>query len=124
MISDEMKYRLLKLLQQDPNLSQRAIAKEMGISLGKVNYCLHALIDKGIIKAKNFYKNKKKSAYAYYLTPKGLDVKARVTLQFLQIKLDEHERLKIEIEEVRKEAEKLNDQDIGLADRISKERLS
>jgi MarR family transcriptional regulator, temperature-dependent positive regulator of motility len=124
MISDEMKYRLLKLLQQDPNLSQRAIAKEMGISLGKVNYCLHALIDKGIIKAKNFYKNKKKSAYAYYLTPKGLDVKARVTLQFLQIKLEEHERLKIEIEEVRKEAEKLNDEDIGIADRISKERLS
>lgn len=124
MISDEMKYRLLKLLQQDPNLSQRAIAKEMGISLGKVNYCLHALIDKGIIKAKNFYKNKKKSAYAYYLTPKGLDVKARVTLQFLQIKLDEHERLKIEIEEVRKEAAKLNDQDIGLAERTSTERLS
>ena len=57
MINDELKYHLLKLLEQDPNLSQRAISREMGISLGKVNYCLHALIDKGIIKAKNFYKN-------------------------------------------------------------------
>ena len=124
MISDEMKYRLLKLLQQDPNLSQRAIAKEMGISLGKVNYCLHALIDKGIIKAKNFYKNKKKSAYAYYLTPKGLDVKARVTLQFLQIKLDEHEKLKLEIEEVRQEAAKLKEYGILQTDQISKGRIS
>ena len=124
MISDEMKYRLLKLLQQDPNLSQRAIAKEMGISLGKVNYCLHALIDKGIIKAKNFYNNKKKSAYAYYLTPKGLDVKARVTLQFLQIKLDEHERLKLEIEEVRQEAAKLQDQGTVQTEQISKGRLT
>ena len=124
MISDEMKYRLLKLLQQDPNLSQRAIAKEMGISLGKVNYCLHALIDKGIIKAKNFYNNKKKSAYAYYLTPKGLDVKARVTLQFLQIKLDEHEKLKLEIEEVRQEAAKLQDQGTVQTEQISKGRLT
>ena len=63
MISDELKYHLLKLLESDPNMSQRAISKEMGISLGKVNYCLHALIDKGIIKAKNFYKNKNKTLF-------------------------------------------------------------
>ena len=120
MISDEMKYRLLKLLEQDPNLSQRAIAQEMGISLGKVNYCLHALIDKGIIKARNFYRNKKKTAYAYYLTPKGLDVKARVTVEFLQMKLQEHEKLKIEIEEIRQEAAKLKDNNISLSEQLSK----
>ena len=124
MISDEMKYRLLKLLEQDPNLSQRAIAKEMGISLGKVNYCLHALIDKGIIKAKNFYKNEKKSDYAYYLTPKGLDVKARVTLQFLQMKLAEHEKLTIEIEEVRREAAKLKEHHIHHTEQVTKGPLS
>lgn len=104
MISDEIKYRLLKILEHDPKLSQRAIAKEMGISLGKVNYCLHALIDKGIIKAKNFYKNDNKAAYAYFLTPKGLDEKARVTVNFLQSKLKEYDNLKTEIEEIRKEA--------------------
>ena len=115
MISDEIKYRLLKLLENDPELSQRAIAREMNISLGKANYCLHALIDKGIIKAKNFYRNNNKSAYAYYLTPKGIDEKARVTLKFLQRKLDEYEALKTEIEEIRKEAATIrNNADVDL----------
>ena len=109
MINDEIKYHLLKLLEKDPELSQRAIARQMGISLGKVNYCLHALIDKGIIKAKNFYRNSNKSAYAYYLTPKGIDEKARITLRFLQSKLDEYETLKSEIEEIRKEAAAIRD---------------
>ncbi len=122
MINDEMKYRLLKLLEQDPNLSQRAIATEMGISLGKVNYCLHALIDKGVIKAKNFYNNKKKSAYTYYLTPKGLDEKARVTVKFLQYKLREHERLTNEIKEIRQEAAKLNKEDYIVKEQITEGR--
>lgn len=104
MISDELKYHLLKLLESDPNMSQRAISKEMGISLGKVNYCLHALIDKGIIKAKNFYKNKNKTAYTYFLTPKGMEEKGRITYRFLQAKLTEYDKLKTEIEEIRKEA--------------------
>ena len=104
MISDELKYHLLKLLESDPNISQRAISKEMGISLGKVNYCLHALIDKGIIKAKNFYKNKNKTAYTYYLTPKGLEEKGKITFRFLQSKITEYENLKTQIEEIRKEA--------------------
>ena len=122
MINDEMKYRLLKLLEQDPNLSQRAIATEMGISLGKVNYCLHALIDKGVIKAKNFYNNKKKSAYTYYLTPKGFDEKARVTVKFLQYKLKEHERLTNEINEIRQEAAKLNEDDYGIKEQFTEGR--
>jgi len=104
MLNDELKYHLLKLLESDPNLSQRAISKEMGISLGKVNYCLHALIDKGIIKAKNFYKNKNKTAYTYYLTPKGFEEKGKITFRFLQAKISEYEKLESEIEEIRKEA--------------------
>ncbi len=108
MITDEIKYRLLKLLEQDPELSQRAISKEMGISLGKVNYCLHALIDKGTIKARNFYRNNNKKAYAYYLTPKGLEEKTRVTVNFLQSKIVEYENLKLEIDEIRKEAKRNN----------------
>lgn len=110
MISDELKYHLLKLLENDPNLSQRAISQEMGISLGKVNYCLHALIDKGIIKAKNFYKNKNKAAYTYYLTPKGLEEKGKITFRFLQAKISEYEKLKTEIEEIRKEATALKNE--------------
>ncbi|MGD8926319.1 MAG: MarR family EPS-associated transcriptional regulator [Thioalkalispiraceae bacterium] len=109
MINDELKYHLLKLLENDPNMSQRAISKKMGISLGKVNYCLHALIDKGIIKAKNFYKNKNKTAYTYFLTPKGMEEKAKITFRFLQAKLSEYEELKTEIEEIRKEASQLSD---------------
>lgn len=108
MITDEIKYRLLKLLEQDPELSQRAISTEMGISLGKVNYCLHALIDKGAIKARNFYRNNNKKAYAYYLTPKGLEEKTRVTVKFLQSKIAEYENLKLEIDEIRKEAKRKN----------------
>lgn len=104
MISDEVKYHLLKLLEQDPTLSQRAISREMGMSLGKVNYCLKAMIDKGIIKARNFYKSKNKSAYSYLLTPKGIEEKSKITMKFLQIKLNEYENLKNEIEEIRKEA--------------------
>lgn len=100
-------------------MSQRAIASEMGVSLGKVNYCLRALIDKGILKAKNFYKNTNKSAYAYFLTPKGIDEKARVTVKFLQAKLEEHERLTLEIEEIRTEAAKLKEQGGDTAKSIS-----
>ena len=110
MINDELKYHLLKLLEQDPNLSQRAISKEMGISLGKVNYCLRALIDRGIIKAKNFYKNENKTAYTYFLTPKGIEEKAKITLRFLQYKINEYENLKQEIEDIRKEAAALTNE--------------
>ena len=78
-ISDENRYRLLKLLEENPEISQRQLAKEMGISLGKVNYCLKALIEKGIIKAKRFKKSDNKKAYTYLLTHKGIDDKARIT---------------------------------------------
>ena len=104
MLSEEVRYRLLKLLEPNPHLSQREVAKELGISLGKVNYCLRALSDKGWIKAANFKNSRNKSAYMYLLTPRGIEEKTRVTARFLQFKMREYELLKSEIEEIRDRA--------------------
>ena len=103
-MQDEIAYKLLKLIEAEPHLSQRDIAQKMGVSLGKTNYCLKALIDKGFIKLQNFYKNKKKSSYIYFLTPKGLEEKAAVTYRFLQRKIKEYENIKVEIESLKNEA--------------------
>lgn len=103
MLTDETRYKLLKQLEQNPNTSQRTLAKELGISLGKVNYCLNALIDKGMIKAGNFKKSEHKSKYLYQLTPKGIEHKTQVTARFLKRKLAEYDELQEEIEQLRKE---------------------
>jgi EPS-associated MarR family transcriptional regulator len=103
-LTDEYRYRILKLLEADPHASQRRIADELGISLGRVNYCLKALIDKGLVKANNFRHNTNKRTYLYLLTPKGIDEKTRVTLQFLKVKLNEYESLKRELEVLEREA--------------------
>jgi len=108
-LKDEITYKLLKLIEDEPNLSQREIAQKMGVSLGKTNYCLKALIDKGFIKLQNFYKNKKKSAYIYFLTPRGIEEKAAVTYRFLHKKLKEYESIKQEIESLKVEADELKD---------------
>ena len=106
-LTDELRYQLLKHLEQNPEMSQRQLASELGISLGKANYCLKALIDKGWVKAANFRKNPNKLQYGYLLTPKGIDEKARVTLRFLKSKQQEYETLQKEINELRKEAANL-----------------
>jgi EPS-associated MarR family transcriptional regulator len=106
MLTEEVRYRLLKLLEPNPHLSQREVAKELGISLGKVNYCLRALVEKGWIKATNFKNSRSKAAYMYLLTPRGFEEKARVTARFLQRKVREYEALKTEIEQLRHEAER------------------
>ncbi|WP_237055935.1 MarR family EPS-associated transcriptional regulator [Microbulbifer sediminum] len=103
MPSDEYSYRVLKLLSQNPHLSQRDLAKELGISLGKVNYCLKALIEVGLVKAKNFKNSRNKQAYAYLLTPQGIEEKTKITVRFLNSKLAEFQALKSEIETLRKE---------------------
>ena len=103
-LTEENRYQLLKLLEQNPSLNQRELAKAMGLSLGKTNYCLNALIEKGLVKAANFKRSKTKINYAYFLTPKGLDEKARVTMQFLKRKQQEYETLVKELEELQKEA--------------------
>jgi EPS-associated MarR family transcriptional regulator len=95
--------RLLRLLEARPELSQRDLAREMGISLGKVNFCLKALIDTGFIKVQNFRNNRNKLSYAYLLTPRGIESKASITVQFLKRKIAEYEALKAEIEQLQRE---------------------
>ena len=104
MLSDEYRYKILKQLESNPEISQRELASELGISLGRVNYCIQALIEKGLVKANNFRNSKNKKGYAYLLTPRGIEEKARITVQFLKIKIAEHEELKKEIKNLRQEA--------------------
>ncbi|MBW1705282.1 MAG: MarR family EPS-associated transcriptional regulator [Deltaproteobacteria bacterium] len=99
----EIRYRLLKVLSQDSNLSQRDMAKRMGISLGKVNYCLSELAKKGLIKVNRFKSAKNKIPYTYILTPTGLEEKARLTVTFLKSKLSEYEEIKRQIKELASE---------------------
>jgi EPS-associated MarR family transcriptional regulator len=106
MLTDEVRFKLLKLFEANPKLSQRDVASELGISLGKVNYCLRALVDKGWIKATNFKNNKNKAAYTYLLTPRGFEEKTRVTARFLRTKVREYAALKTEIEQIRVEADR------------------
>ncbi len=94
---------IFRLLNEKPKTSQRKMAKELKISLGKVNYCLNALLDKGWIKVKNFKNSKNKLAYAYILTPKGLEAKTQLTLYYLRKKTKEYEELKHTIEILHKE---------------------
>jgi len=105
-LNDETRYRLLKLLEARPELSQRELARELDVSLGKANYCLRALVEKGLVKAKNFQASKNKRAYAYYLTPKGAQEKARVTARFLKRKVAEYQELKEEIRRLKQEVGK------------------
>ena len=102
-ISEENRYKLLKLLHENPEMNQREIAKELGLSLGKVNFCLKALIEKGLVKVGNFSRSPNKKAYAYLLTLNGMEEKARVTFNFLERKQNEYESLKTEIEELKAE---------------------
>jgi EPS-associated MarR family transcriptional regulator len=102
-MTEDSHYKLLKLLERNPQASQRELAAELGVSLGKVNYCLKALIDKGHVKARNFKNADNKAAYLYLLTPKGIRAKARITSAYLQRKLGEYESLRAEIEELQAE---------------------
>ncbi len=104
MLSDEYRYKILKRLEADPDVSQRALAGELGISLGRVNYCIQALVEKGLVKVNNFRASKHKTGYVYLLTPKGIEEKARITIEFLKIKLAEHEELTREIASLQREA--------------------
>jgi len=104
MLSDEIRYHILRELERDPQLSQRKLAKNLGVSVGKTNFCLRALVDKGLVKVQNFRRSGNKLAYAYQLTPRGIADKARMTRLFLRIKLREYESLQSEIEELRREA--------------------
>jgi EPS-associated MarR family transcriptional regulator len=93
----------MRVIEANPKISQRDVARELGISLGKVNYSLRALIQKGWIKASNFKNSNNKAAYMYLLTPRGIEEKASLSMRFLMIKMQEYERLRVEIEEMRRE---------------------
>jgi len=97
--------QILKLLQANPGLSQRQLAAQLGVSLGKANYCLRALVEKGLVKFGNFSKNPNKRQYAYLLTPAGLEEKTRITLDFLKHKEAEFVTIQREIEVLKSELE-------------------
>ena len=92
-------FQILRKINKKPKISQRELAKNMGISLGKLNYCLKALQNKGLIKIKNFQKNPKKLNYIYVLTPKGIAEKTKLTVNFMRLKMKEYDELKKEIED-------------------------
>ena len=96
--SDEIRYRVFRILGQNPQISQRELAHELGISLGKANYCLRELIMRGFVKARNFKNSHDKRAYMYYLTPKGIEEKALVTYRFVKYKLAEFQELRAELD--------------------------
>ena len=103
----ETHYQLLRYIETHPEATQRELAEALGVSLGKANYCLKALMEKGLIKARNFKNSHNKRAYLYHLTPMGIDAKARITARFLQRKLAEYEALRQEIETLQTEVETL-----------------
>jgi EPS-associated MarR family transcriptional regulator len=105
-IYQEAHLRLLRLIQLNPKIKQRELAIEAGVSLGKTNYCIKALLGKGLIKVQNFKSNERKMSYAYLLTPKGIAEKALLTKRFLQLKMEEYEALKAEIELLKQETKK------------------
>ena len=102
-LNEELRYKLLRLLAEEPQISQRDLACRLGISVGKANYCLSALVEKGLVKINNFRKANNKLAYAYLLTPSGIEAKAQITVSFLQRKMTEYGALQEEIKALRQE---------------------
>ena len=105
MIDQELKYRVLKILEQQPDLTQRQLSEALGISLGKTNYLLKSLIDVGWVKLDNFQKSDNKWGYAYLLTPAGMTEKAAITLRFLKRKKQEYNDLQLEIARLQREVQ-------------------
>ena len=113
MLTDEYRYKILKLVEVKPDVSQRELAKSLGISLGKTNFCLNALIEKGLLKVTNFRNSQNKLAYMYLLTPSGIEQKSIVTLRFLKSKLREYELLQAEIAQLTQEAKTESNLDLS-----------
>ena len=116
---EEYKYEdldLLRHLQEKQDVSQRELAQKMGISLGKINFILNALIKKGIIKVQNFRNNKNKLAYTYYLTSAGINEKAVLTVKFFKRKLNDYDILKRELAELEEDMKKINASEIKVHD--------
>jgi len=106
----DIRLDLLRKLESSPKSTQRELSQEMGVSLGKINYCIKKLTEKGLIKITNFKKNQNKMGYSYLLTPKGIEEKAKLTISFLKRKVIEYEILKEEINELKLESEELHNE--------------
>lgn len=102
-IQEDTHFRIMRILQDNPDLTQRELAEMLGMSVGGLNYCLNALIDKGFVKMDNFQKSKNKFKYVYLLTPQGIAEKVALTSRFLTRKMEEYEALKVEIEALKVE---------------------
>lgn len=100
-LSDEHRYRIFRLIEKNPAITQREVARELGISVGKANFCVRALVEKGVLKANTFRNSRNKRAYMYVFTPGGIEEKARITLRFLKRKMEEYEALQTEIAEIK-----------------------
>ncbi|MET0536000.1 MAG: MarR family EPS-associated transcriptional regulator [Steroidobacter sp.] len=103
-VGTDVHYKLMRLLDANPGMSQRDVARALGMSLGKVNYCLHALVERGWVKASRFRNSRNKAGYMYLLTPRGIEQKAQLAVDFLRMKMREYETLRAEIEQIRSEA--------------------
>ncbi len=102
-LQEDTYFRVMRLLQENPDITQRELAKRLGVSLGGLNYCLKALIEKGLVKIQNFQQSKNKFGYVYVLTPQGIAEKAGLTNRFLKRKMEEYDALKAEIESLKKD---------------------
>ena len=110
MNSQDIRLDLLRKLESNPQLTQRDLSREMGVSLGKVNYCMKKMTEKGLIKLTNFSSNPNKMGYTYLLTPQGIDEKSRLTFAFLTRKIVEYEILKKEIDTLQLESEDISNE--------------
>ena len=110
-LHEDTNFRLMKILEANPNLSQREMGKALGISFGGINYCLNALVAKGLVKVENFSQNQNKFGYVYLLTPVGLAEKTLITARFLTRKMREYEALKLEIAALKVEVAQINQPD-------------
>ena len=103
MKNEQDHFEILRRIQNKPEYSQRELAKDLGFSLGKLNYCLKELQKKGLVKIKNFNNNPKKLNYLYILTPKGISAKTKLTIDFMKRKMKEYEELKKEVTNIQKD---------------------
>lgn len=105
-IQEDTYFRVMRILQETPDVTQRELAEKLGVSVGGLNYCMKALMEKGLVKMKNFAESKNRFGYVYVLTPSGMAEKAAITHRFLQRKLDEYDALGAEIQRLRAEVER------------------
>lgn len=103
-LQEDINFRVMRLLQENPDLTQRELAEKLGVSVGGLNFCLKALMEKGLVKMQNFTTSKNKFGYVYVLTPRGIAEKAKLTTSFLKRKMAEYDALKEEIETLKRES--------------------